>query len=82
MLNNCCGVLWAFLVCDGRTRYVEEVGDLKRTCDDLTTERNAMLVKLEGLKRRKKYEIEVREKPTVMGAATTDERASKLCRSR
>lgn len=42
-------------------RYTEEVGELERTCDDLTTERNAMLVKLEGLKRRKHVEIEVRE---------------------
>lgn len=43
-------------------RYVEEVGELERTCDGLMDERNAMLVKLEGLKRRKQIETEVSAK--------------------
>lgn len=54
-------MLRTFFVFVGRSRYAEEVGELERTCDDLTTERNAMLVKLEGLKRRKRVETEVRE---------------------
>lgn len=41
---------------------MEEVGELERTCDGLTSERNKMLVKLEGLKRRKHIETEVSTK--------------------
>lgn len=58
--NNSSDIL--FFSCPASTyrrRYVEEVGELERRCDDLTTERNAMLVELEGLKRRKQIEIEV-----------------------
>lgn len=43
-----------------RCRYAEEVGELEKTCEDLTNDRNAMLVRLEGLKRRKQVEKEVR----------------------
>lgn len=46
-----------------RRRYAEEVGELEKTCDDLTNERNAMLVRLEGLKRRKQVEKEVSAQP-------------------
>ncbi|CAM9968002.1 unnamed protein product, partial [Ectocarpus sp. 8 AP-2014] len=42
-------------------RYVEEVGELERICDDLTNERNEMLIKLEGLKRRKQIETEEKQ---------------------
>lgn len=40
-------------------RYGEEVGELDRTYNELTAERNQMLVRLEGLKRRKQLETEV-----------------------
>lgn len=51
-----------------RPRYVEEVGELERACDGLTSERNAMLVKLEGMKRRKQVETEVSAKAHLEGA--------------
>lgn len=44
---------------DEKSRYVEEVGELQRTYDDLTNERTEVLIKLEGLKRRKQTETEV-----------------------
>ncbi|CAM9215404.1 unnamed protein product [Hapterophycus canaliculatus] len=41
-----------------QAKTAAEVGELEKTCDDLTNERNAMLVRLEGLKRRKQVEKE------------------------
>lgn len=51
--------LYTYFVHAPNFRYVEEVGELGRTCDDLTLKRNAMLVNLEGLKRRKNVATEV-----------------------
>lgn len=50
----------------GESRYSEEVGELDRTYSDLTNERNEMLIKLEGLKRRKQIEMEVRKRTVLL----------------
>ncbi|CAM9394110.1 unnamed protein product [Laminaria digitata] len=58
---------------DGRHR--EEVGELERKCDDLTKERNEMLVRLEGLKRRKQLETEdEKAREDAKRTAASDER--------
>ncbi|CAM9788654.1 unnamed protein product [Ectocarpus sp. 6 AP-2014] len=44
-----------------RRAATAEVGELERICDDLTNERNEMLIKLEGLKRRKQIETEEKQ---------------------
>lgn len=61
-------------------RYVEEVGELERTCDGLMNERNAMLVKLEGLKRRKQIETEVSAKHEAV--SWNMQKKSKLARAK
>ncbi len=71
-----------FLTLLYRCRYVEEVGELESRCDDLATERNAMLVKLEGLKRRKQVEKEVRGRshPT-SGSCQSQRESLRRCNS-
>ncbi|CAM9466062.1 unnamed protein product [Ectocarpus sp. 4 AP-2014] len=44
-----------------RRAATAEAGELERICDDLTNERNEMLIKLEGLKRRKQIETEEKQ---------------------